>query len=207
MRALGAELLIVTNASGGLNPRFRGGEIMVLVDHINLLFRAGRRNPRGMAEDGPAVAAGWSGPSWGQVASERDLGVPASFAGYDADLVEETFRIARLENFVVHPGVYVAMIGPNYETRAEYRFLRRLGGDAVGMSTVPEVLTAVHLGMRVLALSVITNTARPDAPQRVEAQEVVDWAARAEPNLVKILHGIVARQEPAPKDSKHIRSS
>jgi purine-nucleoside phosphorylase len=101
--------------------------------------------------------------------------------------------IARQHAFAACPGVYVALTGPNYETRAEYRFLRRIGGDAVGMSTVPEVVTAAHLGMRVLALSTITNVAKPDAPRTIDPQEVVDQAAGAEPKLSKIVAGIVER--------------
>jgi purine-nucleoside phosphorylase len=172
MRAMGAELLIVSNASGGLNPLYASGDVMVVADHINLMFRC------------PAVA-----DSDEQRPNERSGRYGAAL--YDPALVERSLEIARRENFVAHRGVYVAVTGPNYETRAEYRFLRRIGGDVVGMSTVPEVLVAAQLGMRVLALSTVTNVARPDAPRTVKAAEVVSVAEHAEPNLRKIVLGIV----------------
>ncbi len=172
MRGLGAELLIVSNASGGLNPRYASGDVMVVADHIHLMFRcpeaANSDEQRPIERIGRNVA-------------------PL----YDPALVERSLEIARRENFVAHRGVYVAVTGPNYETRAEYRFLRRIGGDVVGMSTVPEVLVASQLGMRVLALSTVTNVARPDAPHIVKAAEVVSVAEHAEPNLRNIVQGII----------------
>jgi purine-nucleoside phosphorylase len=102
---------------------------------------------------------------------------------------------ARRHGFACHCGVYVSVLGPNYETRAEYRFMRRIGGDAVGMSTVPEVLVAAQSGMRVLAISTITNIARPDAPARVDAHEVVDIAAHAEPRLRQIIRDVLGEVE------------
>ena len=103
----------------------------------------------------------------------------------------EHSRLARAGNFTAHRGVYVAVTGPNYETRAEYRFLRHIGGDVVGMSTVPETMVAHALGMRVLGLSVVTNVASPDAPQTVDATGVMDAAARAEPHVRQIVAEIV----------------
>ena len=114
-------------------------------------------------------------------------------------MIEQTLSIGRREGFAVHQGVYVAVPGPNFETRAEYRMFRRIGGDAVGMSTVPEVLTAASLGMRVLALSMVTNVALPDAPRKVDPHEVVELAARAEPNLCKIVLGIAAHAKHDPQ--------
>jgi purine-nucleoside phosphorylase len=99
--------------------------------------------------------------------------------------------IARRENFAAHQGVYVGVTGPNYETRAEYRFLRRIGGDAVGMSTVPEAVAAARCGLRTLALSVITNVACPDRPRITQALDVVELAQRAEPKVRAIVRGIV----------------
>jgi purine-nucleoside phosphorylase len=190
MRALGVEMLIVSNASGGLNPRFRSGEIMAIDGHLDFLSHRGllgRGDPQDLV---PAALT-----ERGFVAAASPPGVARRTPRtecYDAELVEQSLHIARREDFVVHRGVYVAVTGPNYETRAEYRMFRQLGGDAVGMSTVPECLTAAGLGMRVLALSMITNVAIPDAPQKTEAHDVVSLAARAEPNLCKIIRGIVA---------------
>lgn len=171
MRHLGVELLIASNASGGLNPRYGPGDLMALADHINLM---------------------------GQRTASLSLGAPLpSRSGnsslYDPILIDTAQEIARREGFVCHRGTYVAVVGPNYETRAEYRAMRRLGGDAVGMSTIPEVLAARSCGMRVLALSTITNIARPDAPTATKPQEVVEIAATAEPNLCQIVLGILQR--------------
>ena len=173
-RALGAELIVLSNASGGLNPQYRSGDVLVIDDHIDLMF--------------------WPGPS-----------APARCAvrPYDTALIDQALAVARRENFVAHQGVYVAMTGPNYETRAEYRFLRKIGGDAVGMSTVPEAIAAVRCGLRTLALSAITNLARPDCPRVVLAQDVVSGAERAEPNLRKIMVEVVSNPWPP----AHQRSS
>jgi len=111
---------------------------------------------------------------------------------YDPELVDFALRVAQRENFAAHRGVYVAVKGPNLETRAEYRFLRRIGGDVVGMSTVPEVLMAAQLDLRVLALSTVTNVCLPDALGRVSGDEIVDLAAAAEPKVRAIIKAIVA---------------
>jgi purine-nucleoside phosphorylase len=171
MKALGIELLIVSNASGGLNPNLTEGDIVVLNDHINLMG------------DNPLVGINDDrlGPRF------PDLSEP-----YDRALVQRALEIARLENFVAQPGVYVALSGPCYETRAEYRFLRMIGGDVVGMSTVPEVIVAAHAGLRVLGLSVVTNVCRPDALQPTDGQRVVHAASAAEPKLRKIVCNILA---------------
>ena len=170
---LGAELLIVSNASGGLNPGYRTGDIMLIEDHINLL--------------GARTAVG--GPS--------DSLLPVRTTApsvYDAPLLDLAAETARCGNFTAHRGVYLAVTGPCYETRAEYRAFRRLGGDAVGMSTVPEVLAAAAAGLRVLGLSTITNVAQPAAPQKTEAHQVVDVAAQAEPKLRRIVERVVWSQ-------------
>jgi purine-nucleoside phosphorylase len=171
LHALGVETLIVTNASGGLNPGYQSGEIMAIADHINLL------------SPGPRAKV-WLENNAPLQCGERSY--------YDRELLDVTAAICRRENFVCQRGVYVGVPGPNYETRAEYRFMRKIGGDAVGMSTVPEVITARHLGMRVLALSIITNIACPDGPAKTTPEEVCRLAAGAEPNLRKIIRGVCA---------------
>jgi purine-nucleoside phosphorylase len=170
LQALGIELLIVSNASGGLNPNFRSGDIMLIEDHINLMAV----NPLiGINDDrlGPRFP---------------DMSQP-----YDRTLIDRAMEIARRENFAAHVGVYAALRGPNYETRAEYRFLRRIGADAVGMSTVPEVLVAAHAGLRVLGLSTITNMCLPDAIGETKGEDVVKIAAAAASKLRAVVIGIV----------------
>jgi purine-nucleoside phosphorylase len=171
MKALGIELLIVSNAAGGLNPNFAAGDVMVIDDHINLL----NRNPLiGINDD--------------------DLGprFPDMSAPYDRRLGERALAIARCEDFACHRGVYIAMLGPTYETRAEIRMLRYLGGDAVGMSTVPEAIVAAHAGLRVLGLSTITNVCSPDAPHIASGEAVVAMAETARDKLKAIVSGIVS---------------
>ncbi len=171
MRALGAELLIVSNACGGMNPQYGRGDIMVIEDHINLM----NGNPLiGVNDDS-------LGPRF-----------PDMCAPYDAGLIDAALAIARREDFAAHKGVYVAVTGPNLETRAEYRFLRTIGADVVGMSTVPEVIVAVHAGMRVLGLSIVTDLCLPDALRPVDIDEILATAAEAEPKLGKIVLGILA---------------
>jgi purine-nucleoside phosphorylase len=173
MKALGAELLIVSNACGGLNPQFCLGDIMVIEDHINLMLG----NPLiGVNDDS-------LGPRF------PDMSRP-----YNPALIDLALEIARRENFAAHKGVYAGVTGPNLETRAEYRFLRTIGTDAVGMSTVPEVLVAVHGGMRVLGLSVITDMCLPDALKPASIHEILKIAASAEPKLRSIVLGIIANE-------------
>jgi len=169
--ALGIRTLIVTNAAGGINPQFSVGDVMLIDDHINFLWRAGGVSLP-VASQGPARRARY----------------------YDTALGQHALSLARRGNFPLHRGVYVAVTGPSYETRAEYRAFRRIGGDCVGMSTVPEVLTAAALGLRVLGLSTVTNVARPDAPQTVSAEEVVHVAATALPKVRAIVHGLLAAE-------------
>ena len=172
MRSLGADLLIVCNAAGGLHSTYTAGDIMVIDDHINLMFQ----NPLvGINDD-------QLGPRF------PDMSSP-----YDPVLIQQAMQIAREQNFACHRGVYVGMQGPNYETRAEYRFLRRFGGDVVGMSTLPEVLTAVHAGMRVLGLSMIANVATPDNLVATSGAEVVAVVDRAANKVATIIHGIISQ--------------
>jgi purine-nucleoside phosphorylase len=174
MKAMGAELLIVTNACGGMNPNYATGDIMLIDDHINLM---GVNPLVGINDDrlGPRFP---------------DMARP-----YDPLLVEQALEIARRENFAAHKGVFVAVMGPNLETRAEYRFLRQIGADVVGMSTVPEVVVAVHCGLRVLGISVVTDVCLPDALAPVDVSEIIATANAAEPKLRSMIMGILAGLE------------
>lgn len=170
LKRLGAELLIVTNACGGLNPQYRTGDLMVIEDHINLMG------------DNPLIGI-----------NDERLGprFPDMSAPYTPTLVDEALAVARRENFVAHKGVYVAVTGPNLETRAEYRFLRTIGADVVGMSTVPEVIVAVHSGLRVLGISVITDMCLPDALEVATVEHILATARAAEPKLRAIITAAV----------------
>jgi purine-nucleoside phosphorylase len=170
MKALGIELLIASNAAGGLNPDFAAGDVMVIDDHINFM----NRNPLVGIDDDRL------GPRF------PDMSSP-----YDPGLGDLAVAIARREDFVCHRGVYVAMLGPTYETRAEIRMLRLIGGDAVGMSTVPEAIVAAHSGLRVLGLSTITNVCSPDVPHATSGEEVIATAETAREKLKSIVTGIV----------------
>ena len=171
MRALGCELLVVSNASGGLNPRFGSGDIMVIDDHINVLF------------DNPLIGI-----------NDEALGprFPDMSAPYDRALRDAALAAARRLDCVAHQGVYAGFTGPSFETRAEYRMLRRLGADAVGMSTVPEVIVANHASMRVLGLSVITNLCRPDCLDETGHEEVLEAASKASRHLTAIVETVLA---------------
>ena len=173
MKAMGANLLIVSNACGGMNPHYACGDIMVIDDHINLM---GGNPLIGINDDrlGPRFP---------------DMSRP-----YDPELIDVALAIARRENFVAHRGVFVAVMGPNLETRAELRFLRRIGADVVGMSTVPEAIVAAHAGMRVLGLSAITDMALADALEAVEVESILRVAAEAEPKLRAIVRGVLAHE-------------
>jgi purine-nucleoside phosphorylase len=173
MKALGAELLIVSNAAGGMNPNFALGDIMVIDDHINLM---GLNPLIGVNDDrlGPRFP---------------DMSRP-----YTPALIDLALDIARKENFAAHRGVFVAVTGPNLETRAEYRFLRQIGADAVGMSTVPEVIVAVHAGLRVLGISTITDLCFPDNLHAVDVSEIIATANAAEPKLRAIVLGVLTEE-------------
>jgi purine-nucleoside phosphorylase len=171
MEALGIELLIISNASGGLHAHYSPGDVLVIEDHVNLMGA----NPLVGIHDERL------GPRF------PDLCRP-----YDRALIGKALQIARREDFVAHRGVYAAVSGPNYETRAEYRFLRRIGADVIGMSTVPEVIVAAQMGLRVLALSVITNVCLPDAVATTDGEAVVVAARGAEDKMRKLVLGILA---------------
>jgi len=187
MRALGVELLVLSNASGGLNPGFSSGDVVVVSDHISLLLGISLQG------SGPGRGSGLQAAQAGAASAGRADGRPV----YDPILIDQALDIARREDFVARQGVYVAVTGPNYETRAEYRFLQRIGGDVVGMSTVPEAVAASACGLRTLALSIVTNVARPDSPEVVCAADVIRAAERAEPHVRKIMAQVVAEPWPA----------
>ncbi|MDR9417542.1 purine-nucleoside phosphorylase [Gracilimonas sp.] len=170
--AIGAQTLIVSNASGGLNTNFSRGDIMLIRDHIN--FQG----------DNPLI-----GPN------DDELGprFPDMSEPYTERLLELAENVA-LENAIkMHQGVYLAVTGPMLETKAEYRYMRQLGADVVGMSTVPEVITAVHMGMDVLGISVITDECFPEALEPVVIEDVLEAAAMAEPKLTQIIIGVLER--------------
>lgn len=170
LAALGGRTLIVSNAAGSLNPQYATGDVMLIDDQINLMFR----NPLiGVNDDA-------LGPRF-----------PDMCAPYDKRLQRRAVEIAQRDRFILHRGVYVSVLGPNYETRAEYRMLRRLGGDAVGMSTTPEVIAATHAGLRVLGLSTITNVGTPDSLGETTSHEVLKVAATAGAKLSAIVRGVV----------------
>ncbi len=172
MKALGAELLIVSNAAGGMNPYFKDGDIVVIEDHINLMG------------DNPLIGI-----------NDDRLGprFPDMCEPYDLNLVDQALAIARQENIVAHKGVFVAVAGPNLETRAEYRFLRAIGADVVGMSTVPEVIVAVHCGLRTVGFSVVTDMCLPDALKPADVPKIIATANEAEPRLRALVTGILSR--------------
>lgn len=176
LAALGAKAVMLTNASGGLVPTMRGGELVVMEDHVDLV----RNRPAGLV--GVATAVGEAVERIGRVS-----GTP-----YDPALVEIALGAAREAGAVARRGVYAFLSGPSYETRAEYRMLRRFGADVVGMSTVPEVIEAHRLGLRVLAVSVVTNVARPDAPAVTDAEEVCQAAGGAAEGVWAILRAVAA---------------
>lgn len=171
MKAMGSDLLVVSNACGGLNPYYETGDIMLIDDQINLMG------------DNPLIGI-----------NDDRLGprFPDMCEPYTQALIDRALKIARTEDIVAHKGVFVAVAGPNLETRAEYRFLRTIGADVVGMSTVPEVIVAVHSGMRVVGFSVITDMCLPDALKPANVEEIVAVANAAEPKLTKLVLGVLA---------------
>jgi purine-nucleoside phosphorylase len=172
MRALGATVLVVSNVSGGLNPMWAPGELMLIADHINLLG------------DNPLIGTNWDelGPRF------PDMSEP-----YDLELQRLATEVALERRIRLNRGVYVAVPGPNLETRAEYRMLRSIGADVVGMSTVPEVIVGVHGGMRVMGISIITDACLPDALEPANIEKIIAVAQRAEPGLSEIVEGVLAR--------------
>jgi len=175
LRAIGVHTLIVTNAAGGMNPLYEAGDIVVTVDHINLMG------------DNPLI-----GPN------DEALGprFPDMSEPYSRELIELARETARDEKIPLREGVFVGVAGPNLETRAEYRFLRWAGADLVGMSLVPETIVAVHAGMRVLAFAVVTDTCLPDALEPVDIPKILANAAKAEPLLTRLVTRVIERMPP-----------
>jgi len=171
MKMLGIKTLLVSNASGALNTAFKKGDLMVIEDHINLQ---------------PA------NPLLGRNESELGPRFPDMSEPYRHDLIEKALAIAKANNIVCHKGVYVAVTGPNLETRAEYKYLRIIGGDAVGMSTAPEVIVANHMGLPVFAISVLTDEGFPEVLKPVSVEEILAVAREAEPKMTLILKNLIA---------------
>jgi purine-nucleoside phosphorylase len=172
LHRLGATTLIVSNACGGMNPLWSPGELMLMADHVNLI---GESPLAGENDD-------LLGPRF-----------PDMSAPYDDGLRAIAREVARETGIVLREGTYAAVAGPNLETRAEYRMLRAFGADVVGMSTVPEVTVAVHEGMRVLGLSVITDACLPDALEPADIGRIIAAARGAEPALAKLITRVVER--------------
>ncbi len=171
MKKLGVERLFISNACGAMNPQYRKGDVMIIEDHINLIG------------DNPLI-----GPN------DETLGprFPDMCEPYSRRLIEIAEAVALEQRIKLQKGVYVAVAGPNLETRAEYRFLRIIGADVVGMSTVPEVIAARHLNMEVFGISIVTDECFPEALQPVNIQDIIATAMAAEPQMTTILKGVVA---------------
>ncbi|MBB6111696.1 purine-nucleoside phosphorylase [Mucilaginibacter lappiensis] len=171
MKYLGIKSLFVSNASGSLNSEFKKGELMVIADHINL------------QPQNPLVGR-----------NDNELGprFPDMSQPYQRTLIDKALTIAKANNIICHKGVYVAVTGPNLETKAEYNYLRIIGGDAVGMSTVPEVIVANHMGLPVFAISVLTDEGFNDVLEPVVVEDIIKIAEEAEPKLTLILKELIA---------------
>ncbi len=172
LRQLGAEILIISNAAGGMNPQYRPGDLVIIEDHINLM---------GV---NPLI-----GPN------EERLGprFPDMYQCYDKRLIELAEEVALEEEMKIYKGVYVAVTGPNLETKAEYRFLRLIGADLVGMSTVPEVIVGVHSGFRIFGISVVTDSCLPDTLKPVNIEEIIKVANEAEPKLTALVVKLIEK--------------
>ena len=170
MKFLGIHTLVVSNACGGINPLFKPGTIMAITDHINLLG------------DNPLI-----GPNDERIGPRfPDMSQP-----YSQSLIELVSKVAMENKIHIERGVYASMSGPSLETRAEYRMLKTVGADVIGMSTVPEVLAAVHASLKVLGLSVVTDSCLPDALEPADITKIIAVADKAEPNLVKLIEKVL----------------
>ncbi|WP_158797002.1 purine-nucleoside phosphorylase [Pedobacter sp. L105] len=172
MKALGIQYLFVSNAAGSLNSDFKKGDLMVINDHINLQPESPLRGIND-ADFGPRFP---------------DMSQP-----YHKELITKALKIAEQENITCHQGVYVSVTGPNLETKAEYKYLRIIGGDAVGMSTVPEVIVANHMSIPVFAMSVLTDEGFPEVLLPVSLEEILATARTAEPKMTKILSQLISQ--------------
>ena len=172
MKFLGVETLLVSNACGGMNPQFQRGDVMIMTDHINLLG------------DNPLIGKNYEelGPRF-----------PDMSEAYSNELVNLAEEVALDNKIKVQKGVYVAVPGPNLETKAEYRFLRNTGADVVGMSTIPENIAANHVGMKVLGISIVTDECFPDSLKPVNVEEIIATAMAAEPKMTMIMKEVIKR--------------
>ena len=172
MKFLGVETLLVSNACGGMNPHYRRGDLMLMMDHINLLG------------DNPLIGK-----------NEDELGprFPDMSEAYNLEFIKIAEEVATENKVKVQKGVYVAVPGPNLETKAEYRFLRATGADVVGMSTIPENIVANHMGMKVLGISIITDECFPDSLKPVNVEEIIAAAMEAEPKMTLIMKEVIKR--------------
>ncbi len=190
MQQLGAQTLIVSNASGGVNPRYSSGDLVVIDQHLNFLGQPSSpvAGTSIVQEPKPATStiAGIGNPDVINAAYLR-----RSAEVYHRGLIERAHDHARRGGFTLHQGTYLATLGPTYETRSEYRFFRTAGADVVGMSTVPEVLCAAQLGMRILAFSVVTNVALPDRSTSTNHMEVISWSEIASSKLRHLVCGLL----------------
>ncbi|GAA4821835.1 purine-nucleoside phosphorylase [Algivirga pacifica] len=171
LKLLGIQKLLISNAAGGLNPSYAMSDLMVIEDHINLCYE----NP----------LTGKNIDEWG----DR---FPDMFAPYDSELIALSHQVAKEHNITLQEGVYASVPGPNLETRAEYRYLRIIGGDAVGMSTVPEVIVAKHMNLPVFAVSVITDLCSPDHLKPVVIKEILEAAHKAETKLRTLFRAMIS---------------
>jgi purine-nucleoside phosphorylase len=170
MKQLGAKIIIISNAAGGMNRFFRRGDLMLITDHINLMG------------DNPLI-----GPN------DDELGprFPDMSQAYDLELMKLTEKVVLEEGILMHKGIYAGLTGPMLETPAEYRFLTKIGADAVGMSTIPEVIVANHMGMRVLGISCITDLAIDGIVEKVQFQEILQAAAKSEPIMSRVVRKVI----------------
>lgn len=175
MQRFGIETLIVTNAAGAVNPDYEPGELMLITDHVNMIGMAGLNPLRG--------------PNWDEVGPR----FPDMSQAYDRALGTLARSVAQAENIILHEGIYVSLAGPSFETPADLRFLRLIGSDAVGMSTVPEVIAARHGGMRVLGFSGISNKANLDGNTTTTHEEVLEAGQKIVPNLTTLILGVLGR--------------
>lgn len=170
MQMLGVQTLYISNVSGGINTRYDKGDLVIIEDHINLQASNPLTGPN-LDNFGPRFP---------------DMSQP-----YDPELMHLAWQVAKEEGYRIHKGVYAAVNGPNLETRAEYRFLRTIGADMVGMSTVPEVIVARHMGLRVLAVSIITDLCDPDQLEPANVSEIIRIAGEAEPKLTRLFYRMI----------------
>ncbi len=172
MKFLGVKTLLVSNACGGMNPQYRRGDIMIMIDHINLLG------------DNPLIGR-----------NEDELGprFPDMSEPYNLELIKIAENAALENKIKVQKGIYIAVPGPNLETKAEYRFLRATGADVVGMSTVPENIVANHMRMNVLGISIVTDECFPDSLKPVNVEEIIAAAMEAEPKMTLIMKEVVKK--------------